>query len=162
MTYGRNFHKNDDTAAALMHTFHRFKNRKPDKNHHQLHSEHRALLLLNDHGERGMKVSELSKLLHVSSPFATQLVNRFEERGLATRFPDAQDGRIVRIVLTDQGKEEAQREYLRIRKRFEAVVDDLGVKDAETLVRLLNKAFDCLEAERMKQCQQELKEEEST
>ena len=50
-----------------------------------------------------MKMSELSKKLLVSNGNATTVVDRLEKDGLARRAPSAEDKRVVRVSLTEQG-----------------------------------------------------------
>jgi DNA-binding MarR family transcriptional regulator len=60
-----------------------------------------TLLRISDKGESQM--STIAKDLHVAPSTATRAVDRLVERGLATRYRDPDDGRVVRIMLTDEG-----------------------------------------------------------
>ena len=46
---------------------------------------------------------ELDRALIISSGTTTHRIKRLEERGFVTRTPDAEDGRVVRVRLTDAG-----------------------------------------------------------
>lgn len=140
--------RKEDVTEALMQAFHRFYRRNPKAKKDDARNEGRALVLLGERKGLGLMVSELSKLLHVTSPFATQLVNRFEERGWVVRCSDPQDGRIVRIMLTELGQQEADKVHQRIRSRYQAMVKYLGDEDARTFVRLLNKTIQFMELEK--------------
>ncbi len=51
-----------------------------------------------------MKVSEISKRLHVTSPTITQLLKGLEANGLIERHIDPTDRRAVGITLTEKGE----------------------------------------------------------
>lgn len=57
-------------------------------------------------GQRdGQKVSELGEALALESNTLTPLLKRLEAAGLITRRRDSRDERVVRIALTEQGRE---------------------------------------------------------
>lgn len=52
-----------------------------------------------------MTVSELAHLLHVSAPSASAILDRMEERGLVRRVRDQVDRRVVRVEMSDHGRD---------------------------------------------------------
>ncbi|HLX39536.1 MAG TPA: MarR family transcriptional regulator, partial [Ktedonobacteraceae bacterium] len=56
-----------------------------------------------------MKVSEISKQLHVTSPTITQLLNSLEANGLIERRIDTLDRRVIGVTLTNRGEMVTQR-----------------------------------------------------
>ncbi|MFD2881340.1 MarR family winged helix-turn-helix transcriptional regulator [Paenibacillus rhizoplanae] len=52
----------------------------------------------------GLKVSEISRFLGLTPPTVTQLINSLEAKQMVERQADASDRRVVRIKLTEQGK----------------------------------------------------------
>jgi DNA-binding MarR family transcriptional regulator len=150
----------DDVAEALMQAFNRFKKKEveADSSKDIRRSEAHALVLLSEHVEHGLKVSELSRVMRVSSPFVTQLINQLEERGLVARRADPKDGRIVNIALTEQGLHEAGEIHRMFHRRFTALVQHLGEAEARTLARLLNKTFDYVEEKKKERCDQHQKQ----
>ncbi|QQZ62306.1 MarR family transcriptional regulator [Paenibacillus sonchi] len=54
-------------------------------------------------GEEGLKVSEISRFMGLTPPTVTQLINSLEAKQMVERLPDANDRRVVRIRLTEQG-----------------------------------------------------------
>jgi len=54
--------------------------------------------------ESGLKVSDISKNLMVSSPTVTQIVNKLVKQGLVERSIDKDDRRAVRIRVTETGE----------------------------------------------------------
>jgi DNA-binding MarR family transcriptional regulator len=66
--------------------------------------QHQLLLAMKGHpGREWASVSELAEALQVQHHAAVGLVNRCERAGLVQRTPDPEDGRQLRIVLTEQG-----------------------------------------------------------
>ncbi|MFF2481527.1 MarR family winged helix-turn-helix transcriptional regulator [Paenibacillus sp. NPDC058071] len=87
----------------------------------------------------GVKVSELSKLLHVTSPTATQLINRLESAGAVERRPDPKDRRSVLLALTPEGERRAAHAAAMLKERLEGLAAYLGKQDTEHFTRLLLK-----------------------
>ena len=56
----------------------------------------------------GMTMSDLSEAMGLAGSTMTRMVDPLVQKGLASRAPDDEDRRIVRIALTDRGRE-AQR-----------------------------------------------------
>ncbi|HEY0451509.1 MarR family transcriptional regulator [Actinophytocola sp.] len=50
------------------------------------------------------RLTELATQEGVSQPAMTQLITRLQDAGLAERLPDPEDGRVVRVHLTDAGR----------------------------------------------------------
>lgn len=50
------------------------------------------------------RLTALAALAGVTQPAMTQLVSRLEDAGLVRREPDAADGRVVQVVITDEGR----------------------------------------------------------
>jgi DNA-binding MarR family transcriptional regulator len=106
------------------------------------HSELRLLVVIKRMGKQsdeGVKVSELSRFLRVTSPTVTQLLNQLEETGLVVRKEDPKDRRAVRVSLTVEGDETAKNALRGYMDRMNGLVDYLGEDDTENLTRLLKK-----------------------
>lgn len=105
--------------------------------------EARTLILLqHDFQGQGLTVSELSKKMQVTSPFVTQLLNTLEEDQLIYRQEDPKDRRIVRIFLTELGKQQAIDMQKRFYDWFYSLAEHLGEADSCQLSHLLHKVFD--------------------
>jgi DNA-binding MarR family transcriptional regulator len=107
----------------------------------QKHSEIRLLVVIKrmGKGEEGIKVSDLSRFLRVTSPTVTQLLNRLEEMGLILRKEDAKDRRAVLVSLTEEGELTAKRALKGFLDRMNGLIEYLGDEDTEHLTRLLKK-----------------------
>lgn len=100
--------------------------------------------------ERGAMVSELSDRLQVSAPFITQMTNNLVRAGLASRSPDPDDRRAVRLRVTARGKELMETASREFGAQFEGLARHLGPQQCETLLSLLAKVsryFESVEVE---------------
>jgi DNA-binding MarR family transcriptional regulator len=66
--------------------------------------QHQLLLAVRGHPDsRGPTISDVAGYLLVRHHSVVQLVDRAERAGLVRRVPDAADGRIVRLALSQEG-----------------------------------------------------------
>ncbi|MGM9926572.1 MAG: MarR family winged helix-turn-helix transcriptional regulator [Bacillus sp. (in: firmicutes)] len=107
-------------------------------------SEVRLLICIGEQSgsvNSGLKVSEISKTLKVTTPSVTQLLNKLEKEGLVERRMDEKDRRVVFVRLTAKGEGIAQKgkqDFVEMFTRMEAY---LGNRDVEDLTRLLQKVY---------------------
>ena len=130
------------TVKELMNAFIRFKRKQMEASNDHKVSEARTLIFLSESPEEGMQVIELSKKMYVTSPFITQIINKLEKKGLIIRKNDPNDRRVVRVTLTDAGKEAAYEIKKSFHKRFKFLAEHLGAEDSRQLAQLLHKTFD--------------------
>ena len=107
-------------------------------------SEIRVLFCIrknNDVPGTEIKVSEISKRLHVTSPTITQLLNGLEANGLIERHVDAVDRRVVGITLTEKGEQVAQRAEQAFSGAMHELVEYLGEEQSKQLIELLYQIF---------------------
>src|SRR5947207_1799047 len=88
-----------------------------------------------------MKVSELSKYMHVTSPTVTQLIKGLEANGLVERHIDSTDRRAVRVQLTPKGEMVSQKASEAFFMSFSGLVEHLGEERSNQLAELLGDAF---------------------
>ncbi|WP_442602276.1 MarR family winged helix-turn-helix transcriptional regulator [Paenibacillus sp. KN14-4R] len=104
-------------------------------------SEVRVLFCMK-HGPRrtgaNLKVSDIGKLLHISMPTVTQLINGLEESGVVERYEDPEDRRAVRLKLTDKGEEVTQKAMDGMNASFAGLIEHLGEERSNMLAELLN------------------------
>jgi DNA-binding MarR family transcriptional regulator len=89
----------------------------------------------------GMKVSELSSKMHVTSPSITQLVTSMEEQGLVVRKMDREDRRSVKVSLTDKGNEITIKAEQEIMAMLTGLVDYMGHEKSLALIEIFNDVF---------------------
>lgn len=88
-----------------------------------------------------IRVSEISKLLHVTSPTITQLLKGLEANGLVERRIDPHDRRAVSILLTEKGEAITQKAMDDMSAIFQGLIEYLGEEQSNQLVELLSEAF---------------------
>lgn len=88
-----------------------------------------------------MKVSEISKLLHVTSPSVTQLLKGLEINGLIERQIDPVDRRAVGITLTEKGEMLIKQSTRAFTQSMDGLVEYLGEEESQQLAELLSKAL---------------------
>ena len=89
-------------------------------------------------------MSSLSKNAHLPLPNMTLIINRFEKRGIARRFRDSHDRRVVRVQLTHRGKTMLGLFLNNRGRELENTLGKLSQKDQKELCSALNKATEIL------------------
>lgn len=108
-------------------------------------NEARMLLILMEREQDRMSVMEISEYLGVTSPFVSQLLNDMVERDLIVRAKDPIDRRVVRVSLTEKGKQQASDVLQYSRKLYEGLAEHLGAEKSRMLSNLLQKSIDYLD-----------------
>lgn len=90
-------------------------------------------------GSPEMKVSEISKRLHVTSPTVTQLLKGLEANGLVERHLDPAERRAVGITLTKRGELVVVKAAEAFSASFEGLIAYLGEEESNRLADLLLK-----------------------
>ncbi|BBH23758.1 hypothetical protein Back11_51030 [Paenibacillus baekrokdamisoli] len=89
-------------------------------------------------GSPGLKASEISSMMKITSPTVTQTVNMLEAKGLVERSLDAHDRRVFRIKLTEEGERMTQAAEDSMHIRVKGLIDHLGKERSLLLVELLD------------------------
>lgn len=90
------------------------------------------------------KMSEIGKLLKVTKPNITFLVDKMEEQGLIKREKDDSDRRITNICLTENGKKSIEEKKSALYKKIAGKLDLLTEEDIKDLNQALETSFDIL------------------
>lgn len=85
---------------------------------------------------------ELATIEQVSAPSMSRALGQLVDLGYVVRSPDPDDGRVVRLSLTDEGRATVERERAHRDAWMTARLEGLGEDDRE----LLRRAADLLEA----------------
>jgi DNA-binding MarR family transcriptional regulator len=88
-----------------------------------------------------MNVSEISKLLHVTSPTITQLLKGLEANGLVERHIDQTDRRAIGLTLTKKGEMVTQKAADAFTASFDGLIEYLGEEQSNQLAELLSRTF---------------------
>jgi DNA-binding MarR family transcriptional regulator len=140
-------HENTSPAVAkLLRAFMQFKRLKW---HQHLmagctHGEVKVLFCIS-HGKKhdatDMKVSEISRLLHVTPPTVTQMLNGLEAQGLIERHVDQIDRRAVGVTLTEKGQKVTQEAMEAYTASIIELTEYLGEERSNQLAELLSIVF---------------------
>jgi DNA-binding MarR family transcriptional regulator len=90
--------------------------------------------------EREYTMTELSRNAYVSMPTMTDMVDTLVEEGIAERRRDDQDRRVVKVCLTEKGKEMRRQFMERRRKELENVFGRLSLNDRKELLGSMERA----------------------
>lgn len=88
---------------------------------------------------REMKVSEISRRLHVTPPTVTQLIKGLEANGLVERNIDPVDRRAVGIKLTEKGEKITRQAASDFLASLNGLIEYLGEEESDQLAELLVK-----------------------
>ncbi len=87
-------------------------------------------------------MSDVAEGLDISFPAATKTIDRLVRKELATRTEDLRDRRVVRIRLTDQGKELVNNIYRERARLFSAVLERLDTAHGGAAGWLVERGLD--------------------
>ena len=90
----------------------------------------------------GMTQSEIAQQLSVQGATVTDMLQRMEEGGMVTRRRDRADNRLVRVYLTDAGREKERSIMEQFLKLESAVFAGFDESERVKLRQLLNRAMD--------------------
>lgn len=93
----------------------------------------------------GCGVRETAQGLNLATPTISIAVNQLEKDGLIARQPHPDDGRAVRLFLTQKGEKVYQQAYRFYSKKFEQLLTGLTPDERETLLSLLERAIQTAE-----------------
>jgi DNA-binding MarR family transcriptional regulator len=143
--------KQHELTQRLMEAFFRFRHvHRKSPVSGMKHSEVRMLHIINKHRRetgRGVKISELSRILQVTSPTITQLTNGLEERGLVERSNDPADRRVIYVQLTEAGEAVLKQVSAAYFDRFSRLVQHLGAEKSKQLADLLTECLAFMRAD---------------
>lgn len=92
-------------------------------------------------------MGELSKGLSLPLSTVSRIISTLEEQGFAKRLPDAEDGRVVRVELTDKGRQIYEAMQSHALRSAQSILDCLTVEEQIILLTLLGKVASNLKKE---------------
>ena len=84
-----------------------------------------------------LNMSAMSRVANVTTSVATRFVERMEGKGVVERVGDEKDRRVVRVVLTEQGKQTAQNLLQAYSRSIGSLLEGIQREDLETFLRVL-------------------------
>jgi DNA-binding MarR family transcriptional regulator len=104
--------------------------------------QERVLLELSK--QDGLTQSQLVETMCVQPPTVSKMLDRMEKTGLVERHPDAEDSRVTRVCLTDQGRN-LNEDVCALWHDLEArVIEGLSIEERIILRRLLLQIYENL------------------
>jgi len=101
-----------------------------------------ASLLCRLFVQDGISQSEIAEQLSVQGATITNMLQRMEETGLVTRRRDPDDNRLVRVYLTDAGREKEQSIREQFMKLESTVFESISETERALLRRILAQMLD--------------------
>jgi DNA-binding MarR family transcriptional regulator len=118
---------------------------QPGKEPHTISSHELFYRVSNSIQQKdNLTMGELSNALSVPLSTATRIVDWLVDNGYAKRLPDQEDRRIVRVALTDIGREMHTIIDSYIRQRVQQILSCLTFEERATLLTLVGKVVSTL------------------
>ncbi|MDR0267242.1 MarR family transcriptional regulator [Paenibacillus sp.] len=92
-------------------------------------------------GTNGIKVSELSKQLKITSAAVTHVIQSLEQKGYIARTVDPSDRRSILVTATENGHDFVEAREKELFDRFQHLREHLGTDDVRQLIRILTKSI---------------------
>jgi len=93
---------------------------------------------LTDHAAEGMRLSQISTLLHLHAPQGTSMVTSLEQRGLVVRKAEDLDARSRRAHLTKEGKKLVEKAERQLRGQMRDYLRDVSRPALDTYLGVLD------------------------
>jgi MarR family transcriptional regulator, organic hydroperoxide resistance regulator len=100
-----------------------------------------ATLLCRLFVQNGLTQSEIAEQLSVQGATITNMLQRMEEAGLVVRQRDPDDNRLVRVYLTELGREKEREVTEQFRKLEDKIFEGMNDTQRDLLRGLLNQLF---------------------
>ncbi|MDR1117236.1 MAG: MarR family transcriptional regulator [Oscillospiraceae bacterium] len=106
------------------------------------HSEMGILLTIHhsEHHGQPLRISDLSKFFHVSSPTMTQHINGLEARGYVKKTQVTEDKRAINLALTEKGQAVLDCHHSYMKQKFSELSELLGERDTELFISIIEKS----------------------
>lgn len=101
-----------------------------------------AMVLCKLFVQNGMTQSEIGQQLSIQGATVTDMLQRMEEAGLVSRRRDFEDNRLVRVYLTEAGREKERFIMEQFLKLESAVFAGFGESERVLLCHFLNRTLD--------------------
>lgn len=109
----------------------------------RMHGEHLSLEQ-KQNAPPGLKVSELSEILHITMPSVSQMINGLEQKGYVKRVTTKNDRRVVYIALDVEGEEILKKTKAAFVSFTDEIVSRLGSEETEQLIMLCNRLYEII------------------
>jgi DNA-binding MarR family transcriptional regulator len=94
--------------------------------------------------DRMYTMGELSRNASVTMPTMTEMIDNLEKNSIVQRLRDVHDRRVVKVCLTEKGKEMRKNFMDRRRSELKNIFGKLSREDRQELMNAMEKAFNVL------------------
>jgi MarR family transcriptional regulator, organic hydroperoxide resistance regulator len=98
-----------------------------------------GFVLLNINSEEGTPATKIAPLIGLEARSLTRLLKSMEEKGLINRETDSSDKRLVRIVLTKEGKKKKEKSRETVLRFNEVIQEQIEKEKLNTFFEVLQK-----------------------
>ena len=90
----------------------------------------------------GLSISEIAEKMNITRPSATVAVNKLEKKGYVQKIDSVEDGRVVHVVLTREGRKIDKFHHYYHRNMVREISDGLSDMEKECLMKVIQKLDD--------------------
>lgn len=132
----------DYNIKAVWHAIARMYNQQAGK--HEI-TMSMGFVLLNINSEGGTPATKIAPLMGLEARSLTRLLKSMEKKGLIYRESDAADKRLVRIVLTKEGKKKKEKSRETVLRFNEVINENIGKEKLNVFFEVLQKINQIIE-----------------
>ncbi|BAP84857.1 transcriptional regulator [Paucilactobacillus hokkaidonensis JCM 18461] len=104
-----------------------------------------AITLRNVYQQPGITMTQLAKLIGITSPQLTRIVSTLEDRDLVYRQHNEENRRIVNVQRTKKGESVVKEHMTLIEQRIQHHMETLAISDQQALVEHLRESIRLME-----------------
>jgi DNA-binding MarR family transcriptional regulator len=151
-----------DLTEELMEVFDLIKKVKPKHSMHEIcipgkpayrmhGAEHMMLVCIHNaqeelSGVSDIKVSDIAKMMYLSPPAVSKMLNQLESKGLIERFSDKADRRVVYVRLSEVGIQEFAAMHKSMQLFTKHLVEQIGSDETESLIKVLRHLLEIIKS----------------
>ena len=105
-------------------------------------SHYEVMFVLRDAG--AISMTEIARLLFLSKPYMTNLIDKLEKDGFVERQPDKRDRRIINIALTHEGRRAIEEHRALLEENIGKIISRLPDNDLSELSQITLRLKDIL------------------
>ena len=88
-----------------------------------------------------MKISDISDAMNLPRPGVTRTVKEMEAKGYLHKFASKEDGRVIYIAITEEGKKLSQKYDKDYFWELALSLSDISEEDADCMIRAIEKFY---------------------
>ncbi len=92
--------------------------------------------------EQGVKISDLSAVMHMSKPGISQMLKSLENKKMIRRVMAQDDRRVIYVVITELGYEMMEKASQLFQYYTDQILKQFGEENTKKLIELLNRLYE--------------------